>query len=99
MEIAGAAADVMELARELEANGNPNLRADAVAAAILAEAAAMTAAMLVEVNESAGPGAARGRAGDRGRAGAQSPGTDRPSRRRTARAAPTTPSADQLRAS
>ncbi|TME67167.1 MAG: cyclodeaminase/cyclohydrolase family protein [Chloroflexi bacterium] len=98
-DIVGYAAAVIDLARELEANGNPNLRADAVAAAILAEAAAMTAAMLVEVNESAGRGAARGRAGDRDRAGAQSPGTDRPSRRRTARAAPTAPSADRLRAS
>ena len=77
-DIVGYAAAVIDLARELEANGNPNLRADAVAAAILAEAAAMTAAMLVEVNESAGRAAARGRAGDRGRAGEQSPGSDRP---------------------
>jgi len=55
MEIAGSAAEVLRLAHELETNGNPNLRADAAAAAILARAAAATAEMLVQVNESAGP--------------------------------------------
>ena len=51
MEIAGSAAEVVRLAHDLEANGNPNLRADATAAALLAQAAGATAEMLVQVNE------------------------------------------------
>src|SRR5207237_117672 len=60
-EIAARAVEVVGLARELEIDGNPNLKPDAAAAAILAQAAAKTAEMLVRVNESAGPRAARGR--------------------------------------
>ncbi|TMD79035.1 MAG: cyclodeaminase/cyclohydrolase family protein [Chloroflexi bacterium] len=84
-EIAGSAAEVLRLAHELETNGNPNLRADAAAAAILARAAAATAEMLVQVNESAGPRGARGRADDPGRASAQSRDNVPPSRARIAR--------------
>lgn len=84
-EIATLAAEVVILAKELELRGNPNLRADAVAAGILAEAARATATMLLRVNESAGPPASPGRAGGRGRAPARSRGTDPPSPRRTAR--------------
>jgi formiminotetrahydrofolate cyclodeaminase len=51
MEIASLAAEVVELAHILETKGNPNLKPDAAAAAILAQAAAMTAKMLVTVNE------------------------------------------------
>src|SRR4029077_15474785 len=86
-EIAGAAAEVVALAHELEVKGNPNLRGDAVAAAILAQAAGATASMLVQVNESAGRPGAPGPGGGRGRAPARSRGSDRPSRPRTARAA------------
>jgi formiminotetrahydrofolate cyclodeaminase len=50
LEIARAGARVVQLARALEKNGNPNLMADSVAASILARAAVTTAAMLVEVN-------------------------------------------------
>jgi formiminotetrahydrofolate cyclodeaminase len=85
-EIAGAAAAVVDLAHELELKGNPNLRADAVAASILAQAAGTTAAMLVQVNESPARRGAPGPAGGRGRAPARSPGSDRPSRPRTSRA-------------
>ena len=48
--IAQAAADVAELAAELAACGNPNLRGDASTSALLAEAAARAAANLVEIN-------------------------------------------------
>ncbi|TME03168.1 MAG: cyclodeaminase/cyclohydrolase family protein [Chloroflexi bacterium] len=85
MAIAGSAARVIDLARDLETNGNPNLRADAAAAAILAQAAATTAEMLVRVNESARPQASRDRAGGPGRAPARSRGSDRPSPPHTAR--------------
>jgi formiminotetrahydrofolate cyclodeaminase len=51
MEIASLAAKVVELAHVLESNGKPNLKPDADAAAILAQAAATTATMLVTVNE------------------------------------------------
>jgi formiminotetrahydrofolate cyclodeaminase len=50
LDIASAAADVAELAAEVAEHGNPNLRADAAAAAMLAEAGARVAAMLVGVN-------------------------------------------------
>jgi formiminotetrahydrofolate cyclodeaminase len=50
LEIVRAAAGASELADQLAAHGNPRLRADAVAAAILAGAAAETAAMLIRVN-------------------------------------------------
>lgn len=50
LEIVRAAAGASELADRLAAHGNPRLRADAVAAAILAGAAAQTATMLIRVN-------------------------------------------------
>ncbi|MGH3024757.1 MAG: cyclodeaminase/cyclohydrolase family protein [Gaiellaceae bacterium] len=48
--IAECAADVAGLACEITVSGNPNLRADAAAASVLAAAAARVAANLVEVN-------------------------------------------------
>jgi methenyltetrahydrofolate cyclohydrolase len=50
LAIAQAAADVGELAAELAASGNQNLRGDASTSALLAEAAARAAANLVEIN-------------------------------------------------
>jgi len=50
LEIAGVAADLAELAAELARNGNPNLAGDAIAGALLAEAAAQAAARLVAIN-------------------------------------------------
>jgi formiminotetrahydrofolate cyclodeaminase len=50
LEIASVAADVAELAAEVARLGNPNLRADAAAAGVLAEASARIAANLVAVN-------------------------------------------------
>lgn len=50
LEIAECAASVSELAAEIAGRGNPNLRGDAAAAAILAAAAAHVAANLVEIN-------------------------------------------------
>ena len=50
-----AAAEVAELAVQLVQHGNPNLRADAVVAAILAAAAAESGLMLIEVNVSDAP--------------------------------------------
>jgi formiminotetrahydrofolate cyclodeaminase len=49
-------AETVELARELTANGNPNLRADAVVAATIADAAATAAVSLIAVNLSNAPG-------------------------------------------
>jgi formiminotetrahydrofolate cyclodeaminase len=54
LEIARAAVKVSLLAEQLAEHGNPKLRADAVVAAILASAAAESAAFLVDVN--LGPG-------------------------------------------
>jgi methenyltetrahydrofolate cyclohydrolase len=48
--IVQAAAAAVELAGELAEHGNPNLRADAVTAALLASAAGTAAAGLVAVN-------------------------------------------------
>ena len=76
-EIAGSAAKVVGLAHELEISGNQNLRADAAAAAILAQAAGKTATMLVRVNARARPPAVPARPGGRGRAPARSSGTRR----------------------
>ncbi|MGH7764485.1 MAG: cyclodeaminase/cyclohydrolase family protein, partial [Candidatus Dormibacteraceae bacterium] len=59
LEIVRAAAKVSELAEALASAGNPNLRADAVAGAILARGAAQVAAMLVRVNLEARPDDAR----------------------------------------
>lgn len=86
LEIAAHADEVVSLARVLESKGNPSLRADAVAAATLAQAAAKTARMLVEVNAasaSARRRGARGSAGASGRAPARSRGNGPPTRRRT----------------
>jgi methenyltetrahydrofolate cyclohydrolase len=53
LAIAVTAADVADLAAAVAENGNPNLRADAAAAAVLAEAGARAAANLVAINLSA----------------------------------------------
>lgn len=50
LRIAEAAADVAELGAMIAEHGNPNLRGDAAAAALLSEAAARVAANLVEIN-------------------------------------------------
>ena len=50
LDIVRSAAKVVALADQLAAHGNPNLHADAVVAAILAAAAAESAATLVAVN-------------------------------------------------
>lgn len=50
LRIARTAADVAELAAALAENGNPNLRGDAVASALLGEAAVRVAANLVQIN-------------------------------------------------
>ena len=50
LEIAEVAAQVGQLASGVAADGNPNLRGDAVTAAYLAEASARSAAALVDVN-------------------------------------------------
>lgn len=61
LEIARAGAEVVQLSHELESGGNQNLRADAVAAAILAHSAVTVAAMLVKINLTPGAGDARSR--------------------------------------
>ena len=53
LAIAEIGAMVAEIAACLAREGNPNLRGDAVAAALLAEAGARAAAVLVEINMSA----------------------------------------------
>jgi len=50
LEIVRAAAQVAELAEQSASHGNPKLRADAVVAALLASAAAESAAYLVAIN-------------------------------------------------
>lgn len=50
LDIVRSAAEVVELAALLAAHGNRNLHADAVVAAILANAAAESASLLVAVN-------------------------------------------------
>ena len=54
LAIAEAGAEVVEIAAHLAREGNPNLRGDAVAAALLAEAGVRAAAVLVEINTNAG---------------------------------------------
>jgi formiminotetrahydrofolate cyclodeaminase len=53
--IAQLAADVAALAKDVADCGDPAVRADATAAALLAQAAARSAAHLVEINLGAGP--------------------------------------------
>jgi formiminotetrahydrofolate cyclodeaminase len=50
LQIAEVAADVAALAADVAERGNPNLRGDAAAAAVLAEAAARISANLVTIN-------------------------------------------------
>ena len=50
MEIAELAVPVARLAARLAADGNPNLRGDAITGALLAEAGARAAAILVAIN-------------------------------------------------
>jgi formiminotetrahydrofolate cyclodeaminase len=50
MEVAGIGAEVAALAAAIAAGGNPNVRGDAIAAALLAAAGARTAATLVRIN-------------------------------------------------
>ena len=54
LAIAETGAVVAEMAARLAREGNPNLRGDAVAAALLAEAGTRAAAVLVEINTTAG---------------------------------------------
>jgi formiminotetrahydrofolate cyclodeaminase len=55
LEVARIAADAAELAAELVTAGNPNLTGDALAGALLAEAAAQASARLVAINLIDGP--------------------------------------------
>jgi formiminotetrahydrofolate cyclodeaminase len=55
LEIAQVGAEVAELAAELAHGGNQNLAGDAIAGALLAEAAAQAAARLVAINLTNGP--------------------------------------------
>jgi len=50
LAIAELAFEVIELAHEMERHGNPNLKADAIAAAIIAHSSVTVGAMLVQVN-------------------------------------------------
>ncbi len=54
LAVAEAGAEVAEVAARLAREGNPNLRGDAVAAALLAEAGTRAAAALVRINTAAG---------------------------------------------
>ena len=62
--------------------GNPNLRGDAVAAALLAEAGVRAAAVLVEINTTAGGGSSTIASGTRESSLRGSPGPREGSRRR-----------------
>jgi formiminotetrahydrofolate cyclodeaminase len=55
LEVTQLASDVAELAANLAGAGNPNLAGDAIAGALLAEAAAQAAARLVAINLIDGP--------------------------------------------
>ena len=53
-EMTEIAAQVAEMAAQLAAGGNPNLRGDSISAALLAEASARSAACLVDINVALG---------------------------------------------
>jgi formiminotetrahydrofolate cyclodeaminase len=55
LEIARAGAELAEFAAELARTGNPNLSGDAIAGALIAEAATQAAARLVAINLTTGP--------------------------------------------
>jgi methenyltetrahydrofolate cyclohydrolase len=55
LEVAQLGAEVAELAADIAQAGNPNLAGDAIAGALLAEAAAQASARLVEINLTDGP--------------------------------------------
>lgn len=55
LQISRAAAEIAGLAAELATGGNPNLKGDAIAGALLAEAAAQAGARLVAINLTGGP--------------------------------------------
>jgi methenyltetrahydrofolate cyclohydrolase len=59
LEVAGTASQVARLAARLAEQGNPNLRGDAITAALLAEAGARAAGALVEINLAGMPGDGR----------------------------------------
>jgi formiminotetrahydrofolate cyclodeaminase len=59
LAVAEGAAETAELAAAVAHEGNPNLRGDALTGALLAEAAALAAARLVEINLASAPGDAR----------------------------------------
>jgi methenyltetrahydrofolate cyclohydrolase len=54
LSVAEAGAEAAEVAARLTREGNPNLKGDAVAAALLAEAGVHAAAVLVRINTAAG---------------------------------------------
>jgi len=76
LAIAEIGAEVAELAALLAREGNPNLRGDAIAAALLAKAGTRAAAELVEINTTAGE-IANGRAGRAGELTARAVGAVR----------------------
>jgi formiminotetrahydrofolate cyclodeaminase len=55
LEVARIGAELAELAADIAHMGNPNLTGDAIAGALLAEAAAQGAARLVQINLTNGP--------------------------------------------
>ena len=59
LTIAERAAEAAELAADIAHGGNPNLRGDALTGALLAEAAAVAAARLVDINLASAPSDAR----------------------------------------
>ena len=76
LAIAETGAEVAEVAALLAREGNPNLRGDAIASALLAKAGVRAAAELVEINTTAGE-IANGRAGRAGELTARAVGAVR----------------------